>query len=223
MAAAQRTPIGRRFAAALLPRLFGTNPRSHHKGATDRVWTGDQRLPVLCHCQLGQTIAIPGWNMGLNSMWPVARWTDGIFLRTQVLSASSQLRHKRALHPQGSPVVTQRKHCPKCHDIHSMHTLLWADWSGLSWTSILQECDSPWVGAGGLVRLTMGMNRILGDVTRHARDSYTGLRHVISTLEMLFYLHVLSERSLKLFFCAQVYNFYNTAIFKHEQKIETRR
>ena len=32
-----RYPIGRRFAAALLPRLFGTNPRSHHKGATDRV------------------------------------------------------------------------------------------------------------------------------------------------------------------------------------------
>ena len=39
--------IGRRFAAALLPRLFGTNPRSHHMGATGRVRTGDQRLPVL--------------------------------------------------------------------------------------------------------------------------------------------------------------------------------
>ena len=48
--------IGRRFAAALLPRLFGTNPRSHHKGATGRVLNGDQRLPVLCHCQLGQDI-----------------------------------------------------------------------------------------------------------------------------------------------------------------------
>ena len=47
---------GRRFAAALLPRLFGTNPRSHHKGATGRVRTGNQRLPVLCHCQLGQDI-----------------------------------------------------------------------------------------------------------------------------------------------------------------------
>ena len=48
---------GRRFAAALLPRLFGTNPRSHHKGATCRVRTGNQRLLVLCHCQLGQDIA----------------------------------------------------------------------------------------------------------------------------------------------------------------------
>ena len=48
--------LGRRFAAALLPRLFGTNPRSHHKGATGRVRTGDQRLPALCHCQLGQDI-----------------------------------------------------------------------------------------------------------------------------------------------------------------------
>ena len=48
--------LGRSFATALLPRLFETNPRSHHKGATDRVRTGDQRLPVLCHCQLGQDI-----------------------------------------------------------------------------------------------------------------------------------------------------------------------
>ena len=48
--------IGRRLAAALLPRLsrVGKNPRSHHKGATGRVGTEDQRLPVLCHCQLGQ-------------------------------------------------------------------------------------------------------------------------------------------------------------------------
>ena len=30
---------------------------SHHKGATGRVRTGDQRLPVLCHCQLGQDIS----------------------------------------------------------------------------------------------------------------------------------------------------------------------
>ena len=46
--------IGLRFAAALLPRLFGSNPSSHHKGATGRVQTGDQLLPGLCHCQLGQ-------------------------------------------------------------------------------------------------------------------------------------------------------------------------
>ena len=32
--------------------------RSHHKGATGRVRTGDQRYPVLCHCQLGQDIPI---------------------------------------------------------------------------------------------------------------------------------------------------------------------
>ena len=47
-----------RFAAALMPRLFGKNPRSHHKGATGRVRTGDQRLPILCHCQLGQDIPL---------------------------------------------------------------------------------------------------------------------------------------------------------------------
>ena len=32
------------------------NPRSHHKGATGRVRTGDQlypgMIPVLCHCEL---------------------------------------------------------------------------------------------------------------------------------------------------------------------------
>ena len=46
--------VGRRCAAALLPRLVGKNPRSHYKGATGRVRTGDQWPPVLCHCQLGQ-------------------------------------------------------------------------------------------------------------------------------------------------------------------------
>ena len=54
---------GRRFAAALLPRLFGKNPRSHHKGATGRVRTEDQRLPVLCHCQLGQDIHWVLWTL----------------------------------------------------------------------------------------------------------------------------------------------------------------
>ena len=54
----QQIDTGRRFAAALLPRLFGTNPRSHYKGATGRVRTGNRRLPVLCHCQLGQDIQL---------------------------------------------------------------------------------------------------------------------------------------------------------------------
>ena len=50
--------LGLRLAAALLPQLFGKNPRSHHKGATCRVRTGDQLLPVICHCQLGQDIPL---------------------------------------------------------------------------------------------------------------------------------------------------------------------
>ena len=32
------------------------HPRSYYKGATGRVRTGDQRYPVLFHCQLGQDI-----------------------------------------------------------------------------------------------------------------------------------------------------------------------
>ena len=49
---------GRGFAAALSPRLLETNPRLHHKGATARVWTGNQQLPVLFHCQLGKDIRL---------------------------------------------------------------------------------------------------------------------------------------------------------------------
>ena len=36
--------------------VWELRPRSHHKGATCRVRTGDQRYPVLCHCQLRQDI-----------------------------------------------------------------------------------------------------------------------------------------------------------------------
>ena len=51
--------VGRRFAAALLPRLFGKNPRSHCKGAKGRDQTGDQPLPILCHCQQGWPLVVP--------------------------------------------------------------------------------------------------------------------------------------------------------------------
>ena len=40
--------LGQRFATALLPRLFRTNPRSHHKGTTGRILTGDQLHRQLC-------------------------------------------------------------------------------------------------------------------------------------------------------------------------------
>ena len=73
--------LGRRFAAALLPRLFGTNPRSHHKGATGRVRTGDQRLPVLCHCQLGQDIPF-----SLQSSW----WWKRLRLFSQIILLPSE-------------------------------------------------------------------------------------------------------------------------------------
>ena len=49
----------RRFAAALLSRLFGktsqVTPQRRHRG-TGRDRPGDQLYPVLCHCQLGQDI-----------------------------------------------------------------------------------------------------------------------------------------------------------------------
>ena len=68
--------LGRRFAAALLPRLFGTNPRSHHKGATGRVRTGDQLLPVLCHCQLGQDIP-KNHTLSKSHLTGRLRWSHG--------------------------------------------------------------------------------------------------------------------------------------------------
>ena len=48
----------------------------------------------------------PGWKMGPNFMRPVARWTDGMFLRTSLLSSSS---HSVPRKPQGSSVVTQHE------------------------------------------------------------------------------------------------------------------
>ena len=49
MVARRRANNRARVRRALLPRLFGTNPRSHHKGAAGRVRTEDQRsmpLPI---------------------------------------------------------------------------------------------------------------------------------------------------------------------------------
>ena len=63
--------VGRRLAAALLPRLFWKNPRSYHKGATGRVRTGDQRLPVLCHCQLGQDTPYPCQTSPISNNEPI--------------------------------------------------------------------------------------------------------------------------------------------------------
>ena len=39
------------------------HPTSHHKGATNRVQTGDRRYLVLCHCQL--------------ELGPIRRWNPG--------------------------------------------------------------------------------------------------------------------------------------------------
>ena len=50
--------VGRRFAAALLPRLFGKNPRSHHKGPTSRVRTGNLKHTLLDDAVLF-TVAAP--------------------------------------------------------------------------------------------------------------------------------------------------------------------
>ena len=70
--------IGRRFAAVLLPRLFGTNPRSHHKGATGRVRTGDLKVTIsrkperASHQQwqwLGLWQTRNEWKMGFNSQF----------------------------------------------------------------------------------------------------------------------------------------------------------
>ena len=40
------------------PIFAAKNPRSQHKGATGRVRTRDQQLPILCHCQLGQDFSV---------------------------------------------------------------------------------------------------------------------------------------------------------------------
>ena len=97
-----------------------------------------------------------------------ARRTNGIFLRSAMLSSS------RSSHPQGSPVVVQRAHCPKFDDMHDIHKIVincfgQVDQLDLSIRVLIDSIllvDSFWAGAMGLVRLAMGVTRILGDVTR---------------------------------------------------------
>ena len=76
---------GRRFTTALLPLLFGKNPRSHHKGALWRVWTGDQQLSVLCHFQLGQDIpylyAYKSYSTYTGTHWVCVTSHHAIFMR----------------------------------------------------------------------------------------------------------------------------------------------
>ena len=51
---------------AVLARFIGTSSIGEevclHKGATCRVRTGDQWLPDLCHCQLGQEYRLLHWS-----------------------------------------------------------------------------------------------------------------------------------------------------------------
>ena len=72
--------VGWRYATALLPQLFGNlkNPRSNHKGATGRVRTGNQLLPVLCHCQLGQDI--PRYHFSFVTVFADSFWLQKLAL-----------------------------------------------------------------------------------------------------------------------------------------------
>ena len=88
--------IGWRVAAALLPWLFGKDPRSHHKGATGRVRAGNQLLPVLCHCQLGQDIPTSihnpkHWNRQLRPAYFNEQWT----ITTMIMNNDKKARMQR--------------------------------------------------------------------------------------------------------------------------------
>ena len=73
------------------------HPRSHHKGATGRVRTGDQRYPVLCHCQLGQDIPRIAFavscGLGKNSLccvlWP---WRGDAAVKAALSNAGPLLK-----------------------------------------------------------------------------------------------------------------------------------
>ena len=49
------------------------SPRAHHKGATGRVRTGDQRYPALCHCQLEHDVPTHVLSEGTASLSPRRR------------------------------------------------------------------------------------------------------------------------------------------------------
>ena len=52
------------------------SPRSHHKGVTGRVRTGDKRYPALYHCQLGQDRDDP-YKAASRSVFVIPRGADG--------------------------------------------------------------------------------------------------------------------------------------------------
>ena len=83
--------LRRRFATALLPRLFDKRPIAHHKGATSWVRTGYQRYPALCHCQLGQDIILHDQNISLKQKRMMAKPLS----RANPISQDEKFRFRR--------------------------------------------------------------------------------------------------------------------------------
>ena len=107
---------------------------------------------------------LPGLKMGLNSMLPVARWTDSMFLCTALLSSFSHAGPRTL-----SPVVTRRARIVPCTATLTAYILC------LGQTSPSEAESSLTVIL--LVRLAIA-RRHWGwhgpSATRHRRDSDTG-------------------------------------------------
>ena len=83
--------IGLRFAAALLPLLFGTNPRSHHKGATDRVRMETNCFQFYTIANLDKTSLITyvmSWNCIITDMIISNNAATGIIIITVIICSS---------------------------------------------------------------------------------------------------------------------------------------
>ena len=139
---------GLRFTAALLPRLLGTNLRSHHKGATGRVGTGDQQLPVLCHCQLGKDIPHCQHKCELTS-WQAATLVPTLKLNPAILRTcekASWCSHQLSFQPTQNACMKRNwnTHCAVA-SVNVLFTFCWKwiqEISTLIHTSKLTFCSS---------------------------------------------------------------------------------
>ena len=101
---------------------------------------------------------VPGWKMGLNSMRPVARYTDGSVTARSCAQHCSPCPHTQCLAPAVQWWRSARALFPSRR--HPRHK-----YSALGRLTSLPEAGSSLTGIL-LVRLAIGVTRILGNVTR---------------------------------------------------------
>ena len=115
------------------------HPRSHHKGATARVRTGDQQYPVLCNCQLGQDTDDTIQVSKVRIIRPEKKY-----------AVAPEMSH---LHLYASVCIYMQKICKICrHEIHKQNMpKICTTFPVLVWPGP----DSNWPGPGAAACVTV--------------------------------------------------------------------